>query len=312
MCEVNTDKHGPAGPATGGAAPGPIAEDDLPWPPWLENLSDEERVATITGAVAACAGHAGPHDGHQAPHHCTPVMGVHYLNKLLPASPGDGVSRWTVTRIGLIEALRKGWPDLPVAILARSADTTLEHLAADGESSTEAEMPAQALAALADALDRRADRTGDFGLTRDGSIRARVLREAAGMARARAQDGAESAYGAGPVSLGTESGSGDPDATRDGPAEYRKKGSATVQAWQVTGASGFAVAQWCGGVWDCCGDSGHPGGQRVRVPAPEGPLCAHLGWWVLLLPAGEFRPVRDSWFTGIYEAGPRALPGEPS
>lgn len=241
MADWSWKPHADAVRATLGDTPdpGPAAADDLPWPPWLENLSDEERIEAIVAAVAACySGHNGPHDDGSADQHCTASMAEALLAKLLPASPGDGVSRWTVTRLGLIEALRgmaaqvsipgywtgrtipaEGPVSNPVAL----ADAILTALPADGESSTEAETPAQALRSLAAAFDRQVKRAEKLGLTRDGSIRARVLREAAGMARRRAQDGAESPHGAGAVS--PDSGSGlealsaaddDSDLTEDG------------------------------------------------------------------------------------------------
>lgn len=135
------------------------------------------------------------------------------------AAQDDGVTRWTVTRLSLIDALRRGWPDLPLAILARSADTVLSRL----KSGTRAEAPASPLLSLAAAFERRADRIGGRGLTRDGTIRARVLREAAAMARRRAQGGQESAHGGGPVPQGAGSGTDrlsdaddDSDLTEDG------------------------------------------------------------------------------------------------
>jgi hypothetical protein len=56
---------------------------DFAWPPWLESLSPERRVAAIVRAVAAC--HEAPRgpghdDGMQ---HCTAGMAEHFLLKLL-------------------------------------------------------------------------------------------------------------------------------------------------------------------------------------------------------------------------------------
>jgi hypothetical protein len=56
---------------------------DFAWPPWLESLSPERRVAAIIRAVAAC--HEAPRgpghdDGKQ---HCTAGMAEHFLLKLL-------------------------------------------------------------------------------------------------------------------------------------------------------------------------------------------------------------------------------------
>lgn len=65
----------------------PADAGEVPWPPWLENLSDGERIAAIVSAVASCcSAPAGPghDDGRQ---HCTPVMAEHFLRKMLPAQP---------------------------------------------------------------------------------------------------------------------------------------------------------------------------------------------------------------------------------
>jgi hypothetical protein len=141
----------------------------------------------------------------------------------------DGVSRWTVTRLGLIEALREGWPDLPLAIVARSADTVLAGLPSVAGVSL-GEQPhdpvgcdqdgrphlgpctepdpgpvASALFDLARALDAEASAADDRGLTRHGTIRSRAFRRAAAMAwdRARAVQGEPN--GAAPVSPDTGS-----------------------------------------------------------------------------------------------------------
>lgn len=179
---MNPDKHGP----TGGAAPGPIAADDLP------GVSLGEQ----------------PHD----PAHCD-RDGRPHLGPC--ADPGDGVTRWTVTRLGLIDALRKGWPDLPVAILARSADTVLAQLDSGGESGTGETAGAASLVALAEALDRRSRRADATSLTREGSIRGRAFREAAAMARRAATGGRETPGASGPVPLGTGDGEGRTDDLSD-------------------------------------------------------------------------------------------------
>ena len=57
-------------------------QDDLPWPPWLENLGDAERITAIVDAVAAC--YAGHHDEDVGQlQHCSATMAVQFLLKLL-------------------------------------------------------------------------------------------------------------------------------------------------------------------------------------------------------------------------------------
>jgi hypothetical protein len=126
---------------------------------------------------------------------------------------GDGVTRWTVTRLGLIEAIGEVPGSLfdafccpgcdPGGAEADLADAILAVLPDGGQSGTRAEAPAFDLLSLAADLDRRADRADEQSLTRGGMIRARVLREAAGMARRRAGGvRAEQAPAAFPVAPG--------------------------------------------------------------------------------------------------------------
>lgn len=70
-----------------GPLPDAAPQDDLPWPPWLENLSDRERVTAIVSAVANC--YASTHgDGDPAGRHCTASMAERFLLKLIsPATP---------------------------------------------------------------------------------------------------------------------------------------------------------------------------------------------------------------------------------
>lgn len=63
---------------------------DVPWPPWLEDLSDGERIDAIVTAVAACYGAGDGHHGCEGRQHCTVSVARLFLRKLLPPEPADG------------------------------------------------------------------------------------------------------------------------------------------------------------------------------------------------------------------------------
>lgn len=69
-------------------------EPHLSWPPWLENLSDAERIRAIVAAVARCGAEHGHGFAAEAPaRHCTVSMAEHFLAKLLPGADQATVSR---------------------------------------------------------------------------------------------------------------------------------------------------------------------------------------------------------------------------
>lgn len=68
---------------------GMLAED-LPWPSWLENMTDRQRIHVIVRALDECAaGHgARPHPHGSSERHCTAPMAERFLLKLLRPEPG--------------------------------------------------------------------------------------------------------------------------------------------------------------------------------------------------------------------------------
>jgi hypothetical protein len=56
-------------------------EQDLAWPPWLEDLTDSERIRAIVTAVANC--YAPDHREADGQQHCTVTMAEHFLAKML-------------------------------------------------------------------------------------------------------------------------------------------------------------------------------------------------------------------------------------
>jgi len=221
--------------------------------------------------------------------------------------PGDGVTRWTVTRIGLAAALR-GVPAETLhaascpgcnsgAATTDLADAILAALPADGEGGTEGDSPSTALLSLAAEFDRLAANASG-SLVRSGTLRGAAFREAAAEARARAGAPRSGPDGAGPVSPGTESGSGAYSAAQDGPGEYRLSPS-PLAAWRVTRESGGAIADWWLGSWY--------DGEAVQVhaPIPDGPLTVPEGWWVIrygtsAADAGLFWAVPGDLFESAY------------
>jgi hypothetical protein len=63
---------------------GDQVSEGLPWPPWLEKLTDRERIRAIVKAVAACytahPEHMDEPDLHEQ--HCTATMAEHFLAKV--------------------------------------------------------------------------------------------------------------------------------------------------------------------------------------------------------------------------------------
>jgi hypothetical protein len=66
------------------------AEDDFPWPPWLENLSDRDRIHAIVAAVATC--YQSDHRRDTEAPHCTVMMAGRFLGKMLAAGAEDRTS----------------------------------------------------------------------------------------------------------------------------------------------------------------------------------------------------------------------------
>jgi hypothetical protein len=61
-----------------------VVRETLPWPPWLEKLTDRERIHAIVRAVAAChESHRGHDDAEAHEQHCSATMAEHFLAKML-------------------------------------------------------------------------------------------------------------------------------------------------------------------------------------------------------------------------------------
>jgi len=59
------------------------------WPPWLENLSDRDRIRAIVDAVARCYGsHMSAEDEEAPGQHCTAGVAVMLLEQLLAPPAG--------------------------------------------------------------------------------------------------------------------------------------------------------------------------------------------------------------------------------
>jgi hypothetical protein len=74
------------------------------WPPWLEGLSDRDRVRAIVDAVARC--YADPMDHPGAVQHCTAGVAVMLLEQVLVPEADDGVAAavlLTMRRDGSVE-----------------------------------------------------------------------------------------------------------------------------------------------------------------------------------------------------------------
>src|SRR6185312_6050530 len=107
-----------------------------------------------------------------------------------------------------------------------------------------------------------------------GTLRGAAFREAAAEARARAREVRTAPGSARAVAAGAGSRTGDPDATPDGPGEYRLSPS-PLAAWRVTRESAKSIAAWCLGSW-CDVPI-----VEVCVPLPGSTLTVPEGWWVI-------------------------------
>jgi len=82
------------GPELDLGIPAAEPQDDLPWPPWLENLGTIGRVRAIVAAVADCAREHmhSPAVGEPCTagqlQHCTVTMAVQFLLKLIAGDDG--------------------------------------------------------------------------------------------------------------------------------------------------------------------------------------------------------------------------------
>ena len=135
-------------------------QDDLPWPPWLENLGTIGRVRAIVAAVADCAREHmhSPAVGEPCTagqlQHCTATMATAFLLKLiteedeppqtlaeaseamLPATEPEG-------RLAHVEV--KGFRDLGVVRVSESTLGGVAMLRAESADGAVAEFPASSL-----------------------------------------------------------------------------------------------------------------------------------------------------------------------
>ena len=74
---------------------------------------------------------------------------------------------------------------------------------------------------------------------------------------------------------------------------YRKK-PVVIEAHQLGGSNGYALADWCAGSWSA---------QRgvLHIETLEGEMTAQIGDWIIEGVQGEFYPCRDSIFRETYE-----------
>jgi hypothetical protein len=110
--------------------------DVLPWPSWLENLSNPERIRVIVAAVDACAaGHGPPVRPHEASEqHCTASMAEHFLAKMLAPDPAD--DQVSVSQADLrarVTALADRWERESDELRARHVAEGLHPLLASGD-----------------------------------------------------------------------------------------------------------------------------------------------------------------------------------